>query len=245
VREELADLAAEQQAFADLLREIGDDDWVRPSAAGGWTIRDQVAHLADTEEVAADTLTEGPRAFEKAVPEFDTAENFTASGCRRGNGLSPNELIAWWTEASTRTRELLGKQDPDERVAWGFGMPARTFATARLMEHWAHGLDIADALGLPAKETPRLRHIAALGHSSLRYAFARARVRWPVGRVLRLELTGADGGEYEFGPGDATDVLRGPLMQWCRTATQRRATDSLEADGELAELAVLHARAYL
>jgi uncharacterized protein (TIGR03084 family) len=246
--EELTDLAQEQSAFADSLAAIGDGDWARPSSADGWSIRDQVAHLADTEEVAADTLTAGPRAFEKAVPEFSTAEDFTASGCRRGEGLSPAELTAWWTGASTRTRLLLAERLPDERVAWGFGMSARTFATARLMEHWAHGLDIADASGFPVRETARLRHVAALGLSTLRYAFARARVPWPGGRTLRLELTGADGVKYEFGPGEATDVLRGSLLQWCRTATRRRAPGSpavLEADGELAELAVLHARAYL
>ncbi|WP_159074138.1 maleylpyruvate isomerase family mycothiol-dependent enzyme [Streptomyces dioscori] len=262
VREELADLADEQREFTELLSALQDADWRRPSAAAGWTVADQVAHLADTEEVAADTLADGPRAFTKTVPQFATAEDFTAAGCRRGDGLSPGDLTGWWDRAAARTRRLLAERGPEDRVAWGFGMTTETFAAARLMEHWAHGLDIRDALGLPVHETPRLPRIAALGHSTLNYALAVARVQRPQGRTLRLELTARDGTGHVVGPADATDVLRGPLLEWCRVATRRVrgspnapnapnapsalvAEGALTAEGELAELAVLHARTYL
>ncbi|MGW2329593.1 maleylpyruvate isomerase family mycothiol-dependent enzyme [Streptomyces sp. NPDC001700] len=247
VREELADLAAEQREFGALVRSLADADWGRDSAADGWTVADQVSHLADTEEVARDTLAGGPRAFAATVPEYPTAEDFTAAGCRRGDGLSPGDLTAWWDRAGMTTRRLMAERAPGDRVAWGFGMTTEVFATARLMEHWAHGLDIRDALGLPVADTPRLRHIAALGHATLRYALARSRVRPPGGRTLRLELTARDGTGHAFGPEDATDVLRGPLLAWCRVATRRTrgAASGLKADGELAELAVLYARAYL
>ncbi|HET8662291.1 MAG TPA: maleylpyruvate isomerase family mycothiol-dependent enzyme [Micromonosporaceae bacterium] len=248
--DELADLAREQEAFAGLLHRVG-DEWDRPSSAAGWSIRDQVAHLADTEEVAADTLTGGARTFAEAVSAYPNAEQFTAAGCRRGDGRSAAELVAWWAAASARTRDLLADRDPDERVAWGFGMPTRTFVAARLMEHWAHGLDIADSLAIPTAEAPRLRHVAALGLATLRYALAVARVPWPAGRTLRLELAGADGARYQLGAADATDVLSGPLLGWCRIATRRAGRlgadppGGLTANGELAELAMTHARAYL
>ncbi|HET8681969.1 MAG TPA: maleylpyruvate isomerase family mycothiol-dependent enzyme, partial [Micromonosporaceae bacterium] len=165
-------------------------------------------------------------------------------------------LVDWWAAASARTRDLLAGRDPDERVAWGFGMSTRTFVAARLMEHWAHGLDIADSLAVPTAEVPRLRHVAALGLATLRYALAVARVPWPAGRTLRLELAGADGVRYQLGAADATDVLSGSLLGWCRVATRRAARPGapgpstgppagLAASGELAELAMAHARAYL
>ncbi|MDT0442535.1 maleylpyruvate isomerase family mycothiol-dependent enzyme [Streptomyces johnsoniae] len=245
---ELAGLAAEQRDFADLLASLGAADWARPSAAAGWSVRDQVAHLADTEEVAADTLTGGPRAFAEAVSPHASAEDFTAAGCRRGDGMTPAELAGWWHPAAGRTRGLLAGLAAEDRVAWGFGMPARTFATARLMEHWAHGLDVRDALGLPVAETARLHHVAALGLATLRWALARGRVRWPAGRSLRLDLAAADGTRHAFGDADATDVLRGPLLAWCRVATRRTRggpPPELRPEGELAELALLHARAYL
>ncbi|MEU7530715.1 maleylpyruvate isomerase family mycothiol-dependent enzyme [Saccharothrix sp. NPDC042600] len=244
--DELADLADEQRAFAALLDALASADWERPSAAPGWTVRDQVAHLADTEEVAADTLLDGPRAFRRALGGFATAEDFTAAGCRRADGMSPTDLVSWWAGAAARTREALGRRDPQERVAWGFGLSARVFATARLMEHWAHGLDIADALGLPVPETPRLLRVAELGLATLRYALARAGTRWPAGHTLRLELRAHDGALHRLGPEDATDVLRGPLAAWCRTATRRAGgRRPFETDGPLAALATTHARAYL
>lgn len=244
--DELDDLAEEQRAFADLLGSLGEADWRRASASAGWTIRDQVSHLADTEEVAADTILAGPRTFGTSVAEYATAEEFTAAGCRRGDGMSAEELVMWWAQASMRTRELLVGMPSDERVPWGFGMSANTFAVARLMEHWAHGLDIADALGIRVAETPRLRRVAGLGLATLRYALAMAGRTWPTGRTLRLELTEHDGVVYRLGAEDATDVLRGPLMQWCRVATQRaHRASGLQADGPLAVLATSHARAYL
>jgi uncharacterized protein (TIGR03084 family) len=245
---ELTDLAAEQHALACLLDSLSTREWERPSAAAGWSVRDQVAHLADTEEVAADTLTGGPRSFARAVSRYRTAEDFTAAGCRRGRGRSPAELVGWWQTAAARTRGLLAGRAAAQRVAWGYGLTVRAFSAGRLMEHWAHGLDISDALAIPAAETPRLRHVARLGLDSLRYALARAHVRWPADRSLRLELAGADGSPYVFGPREATDVLRGPLVQWCRIAVQRSrggGPAGLEPTGELAELALRHARAYL
>ncbi|MEU0741573.1 maleylpyruvate isomerase family mycothiol-dependent enzyme [Streptomyces sp. NPDC006134] len=245
---EVLDLRAEHQAFAALLSCVRDADWERPSAAAGWTIRDQVAHLADTEEVAADTLNGGPRAFALALEGFGTPEDFTADGCRRTLGMPPMRLISLWAQNAHRTAELLAARSPDERVAWGLGMKGRHFAAARLMEHWAHGLDVADALGLALTETPRLRHVAGLGFDTLRFGLGRARQRWPRERTLRLELTGADGTRYRFGPEDSTDVIRGPLIQWCCAVTRRRPRPGpapLVADGELAELALGHARAYL
>ena len=43
-------------------------------------------------------------------------------------------------------REVLASLEPRTRVAWGLGMSASAFVTARLMETWAHGLDVRDAL---------------------------------------------------------------------------------------------------
>ena len=52
----------------------------------------------------------------------------------------------------------------DSRVVWyGPSMGSKSFLTARLMEVWAHGQDILDAVGLKREETDRLHHIAQLG----------------------------------------------------------------------------------
>src|SRR3712207_8093510 len=45
-------------------------------------------------------------------------------------------------------------------------------STARVMETWAHGQDVADALGATRTPTPALRHVAHLGVRTLRNSFA-------------------------------------------------------------------------
>ncbi len=64
-------------------------------------------------------------------------------------------------------------------------MSARAFATLRLMETWAHGLDIKDAMeGLltytededdPTADTSRIRHVAWLAHRMLPLCLRRGR----------------------------------------------------------------------
>ena len=50
-------------------------------------------------------------------------------------------------------------------------MSASSMATARLMETWAHGLDVADALGVTRPATARLRSIAHIGVRTRDFAF--------------------------------------------------------------------------
>jgi hypothetical protein len=53
-------------------------------------------------------------------------------------------------------------------------LSARTLATTRLAEHWAHALDVTGPLDLDYPDTARLRNIAWLAHRTLPYAFATA-----------------------------------------------------------------------
>ena len=51
-------------------------------------------------------------------------------------------------------------------------MSAPSMATARLMETWAHGLDVADTLGVDRPATARLRSIAHIGVRTRDFAFS-------------------------------------------------------------------------
>ena len=94
----------------------------------------------------------------------------------------------------------------------------------RLMETWAHGLDIKVAiLGRmtpipeddleedeedPIADTPRLRHIAWLGHKSLPFAFEQVGETFPE-QGIRVELMGPKYAAWRFGPEDTDQVIRG------------------------------------
>jgi uncharacterized protein (TIGR03084 family) len=100
-------------------------------------------------------------------------------------------------------------------------MSASSMATARLMETWAHGLDVADALGVPLRPTERLRHIAWLAVRSRDFAF-RVHGRPVPQDPFRVELTAPDGSTWTFGSPEAEQSVTGPALDLCLLATQRR-----------------------
>ena len=241
-------LEAEQRDLRELLETLPPPAWSRPTPAAGWDVRDQVSHLAHTEEVAFDTLTGGPRSLGAEVERLGGGDAFTEWGCEQGRAKAPGEVLDWWARGAARLRAGFRAADTTRRVPWGLGMGWRSFVTARLMEHWAHGLDVRAAVGAPATDTDRLQHVAWIGVSALPYAFSVAGVEPPAGRTLLVELVGPSGQEWAYGPPDATDRIAGPAGEWCRVAVQRlRRADApgLKAEGPLAELALDHARAFL
>jgi len=71
-------------------------------------------------------------------------------------------------------------------------MSAASSVTARLMETWAHGQDIADALGISRIATSRLRHVAQIGVSTIGFSFALRGLPAPE-RPVRIEITATNG----------------------------------------------------
>jgi uncharacterized protein (TIGR03084 family) len=244
----LADLAEEQLTLQRELATIGADDWFRPTPAKGWDVRDTVAHLADTDEIAIDTCIDGPRPLNEFAARFASAEDVTLYGVLRGRRMPGPETLGWWVDASARERQVLAGLEPSTRVPWGLGMRVPSFFTARLMETWAHGLDARQALGLPIRDTNRLRHIAWLGYRALPYAFHFAGREQPPGS-LRVELTAPDGETaWELGPPDAPDRITGPAGEFCRVFVHRLSIDDargLVAEGDGARAALEVARAFL
>ena len=211
--EALQELDEEQSAIDRLLTGLDRGDWDRATPSDGWTVKDQVSHLADTNEVAVDTLLGGPRSLNEDVKRFTSPDAFTQWGVERGRTLEPSEVLAWWRRSSAEMRDAFMAVDPKTRVPWGLGMQARTLVTARLMEHWAHAVDIRRAVGESVELTPRLRSVAWLILNAVPYALAVAECPAPEGRTLRLEL---DAGEetWRLGPDDATDVVRGDAVSY-------------------------------
>ena len=98
--------------------------------------------------------------------------------------------------------------------------------TARLMETWAHGQDVADALGVTRRPTDRLRHVAHIGVRTRDFAYL-VRDRTPPAAPFRVELAGPSGELWAWGPDDATQHVAGPALDFCLLVTQRRHRDDL------------------
>jgi uncharacterized protein (TIGR03084 family) len=242
----VADLAAEQQELQELLERVSPDEWLTPTAARGWDVRDTIAHLADTDEIAMDTLADGPRSLNRFVTLFASSKDVTLWGVLRGRRRSGADVLTWWERTSTTECERLRSLEM-ARVPWGIGMGRPAFVTARLMETWAHGLDVHGALGAPSVDTDRLRHIAFLATRALPYAFSFAGRPLPATK-LRVELELPSGAAWTHGPPDAADRITGPAGEYCRVFVQRmpRAEAvNLVASGAGAREALEVARAFL
>jgi len=108
------------------------------------------------------------------------------------------------------------------RLPWfGPSMSAASMATARLMETWAHGNDIAEALGVPHPATSRLRHVAHLAVRTRDFAFT-LHGRTPPPDPFLIRLTAPDAAIWSWGPADAAQRVEGPALDFCLLATQRR-----------------------
>ena len=113
-------------------------------------------------------------------------------------------------------------------------MSAVSFATARLMETWAHGQDVLDALGVTRQPTARLRHVADLGVRTRPFSYAINGLALPDDDVL-VELDGPTATPGRGGA-SATDVVRGDALDFCLVVTKRRRPDdtALAVTGPLA-----------
>jgi uncharacterized protein (TIGR03084 family) len=220
-----ADLAAESRDADGMLAGLEAADWERATPAEGWAVRDQVSHLAWVDDAAVTALTD-PERF-----RAETAAMLAATGAGRDpadrvarglRGRTAAELLAWFRASRARLLDTFGQADPATRAPWyGPSMSAASSATARLMETWAHGQDIADALGVERTATARLRHIAHLGVRTRDFAYANRGLATP-DRPVRVVLTAPDGGTWAWGPDDAADQVTGPALDFCLAVTQRR-----------------------
>jgi uncharacterized protein (TIGR03084 family) len=132
--------------------------------------------------------------------------------------------------------DVMGALDPSVRVPWyGLEMSAASSLTARIMETWAHGQDVADALGATRPPTPALRHVAFLGVRAFANSFRARRLVVPEVEV-RVDLQGPAGGTWSWGPDDAAQRVDGPALDFCLVVTQRRHVDdtALRCTGDVA-----------
>ena len=218
------DLLNEQRALDDIVSSLNDDQWNLATPSPGWNVGDQIAHLTYFDGAAALAVTD-PDAFSAGLKDlFEAAvttgiDEYTLGTFRAMH--TAQRLEAWrMNRARLETAALLLVDDV--RVPWyGPSMGAKSFLTARLMEVWAHGTDVVDAVGATRSSTERLRHIVQLGFITRAWSYSVRGMTVPV-EAVRLELTSASGEVWRFGPNDADESVVGTAEDFCLVVTQRR-----------------------
>lgn len=229
----LEDLEAEEAVLDLLVAGLDPDDWDAPTPAEEWTVRDQISHLAFSEELAALAATDSGRFGERLAQLLGDLDRAEAEPQARGRSMEIEALLDWWRHERACTVEALRDRGDRDRIPWVTGeMSAVSFATARLMETWAHGQDVTDAVGATRPPSPRLRHIAHLGVATRGFSYQVRGLPVPDADV-RVELVAPDGSTWSWGPEDAPDRVSGPAEDFCLVVTQRRnvADTGLQASG--------------
>ncbi len=235
----VADLAGEHAALDAIVADLHADGWDLPTPSEPWRVRDQIGHLTYYDGMARLALVE-PDAFATALETVISDPEAAALEAERlGIEHTGADLLARWRDGRAALLEALRDVEPDGRVAWyGPSMSPRSFVTARLMETWAHGQDVVDALGVHDRRPPtaRLRHIAHLGVVTRGWSYGVRGLAAPDGDVY-VELAPPGGGEkWTWGDPAAADVVAGPAEDFCLVVTQRRhrADTALRVVGPLA-----------
>lgn len=225
----VADLRAESDDLDALVAALPADRWASDTPAAGWTIAHQIAHLLWTDRVALVAVTD-EAAFVADIVSA-AAQNpagFVDAAAEELAQTAPAQLLAGWRHTRTALHDALLTVQDGRKLPW-FGPPmsAASMATARLMETWAHGLDVADALGVTRAPTARLRSIAHIGVRTRDFAFA-VHGLTPPGEPFHVKLRAPDGAEWTWGAADSAQRVSGSAEHFCMLVTQRRARSELD-----------------
>ncbi len=236
----LEDLLDEQASLDEVVASLDEGDWALPTPSPRWSVTDQIGHLCYFDRAAALAIRdpdafadEAGRLMEASLASETSGDDYTLADFRR---LDAAGRLESWRQGRAELAEAAGTLGERDRVNWyGPSMGAKSFLTARLMEAWAHGIDVCDTVGAHREPTHRLRHVAQLGYITRAWTYINRGQPAPETDV-RVELAAPSGETWTWGDGDsaAGNAVTGPALDFCLVVTQRRhvADTGLEVTGE-------------
>lgn len=252
----VADLQAEQESLDAVLARVDEAAWQTDTPAAGWKVQDQIAHLAFFDGAVTQAITD-PDAFTATLTDRAAEPDYVNVVAAPLVALPSSELWERWKSGRQPMYDAMLNADPKGRYPWyGPPMSVASACTARIMETWAHGQDVADGLGIEREPSDRIAHVVFIGYKARPFAYANRGMEVPEGAV-RFDLTLPSGKPLVLGAPPATNpqaaglgsmgaiagaddeanVIRGTALDMALLVTQRRhrADTSLSADGPLAE----------
>lgn len=241
--------------FVDLLEELDDEDWSRPTDLPGWDVKAVASHIAHLESI----LAGGP----EESADIGDAEHASGLGLYTEIGVVNrrdasadaiiNEIRAAATARHTRLladppTDAAAKPDP---VFGGVGWDWRTLLRNRPLDVWMHEQDVRRAVDRPGgMDSPAARHSAEYLAESLGYVLVK-RVGAPAGTSVVLEMEGSAPYAFEVSASGRGERLTGvPDQPTTRLRMDREAfirlaggrcepepgTVEIEGDAELGRL---------
>ena len=236
------DFLGESHALYTLVENLSERELAQATAFKDWTFNDVIGHLHMWNQ-AADLSLMDSQAF---IDWFEGIQKHVSGGSLRRaerewlKGLSGQNLLTAWRDGYQEMADHFSKADPSARVKWaGPDMSVRSSVTARLMETWAHGQEIYDALGVVRRNADRIRNIVILGINTYGWTFRVRGERVPE-PMPTLVLEAPSGEVWRFGDSDAGTsdqqggTITGLAEEFCQVVTQVRniADTDLQVTGE-------------
>lgn len=215
-----ADLRDELEALDAIVSPLDEAAWNTLTPAAGWLVRDQIIHIGGTDRTAAVAAAE-PQRFQAEFLHADRSARIQRIQAET-TSLDSAGVLMWWRSGYRSLLDLFLRLEAKTRIPW-FGPPmsAISFATARLMETWAHGQDVVDALGIARPATERLHHVAHIGVLARPFSYRVNQMTMP-GETIRVELRSPAGALWRWGEEDAANRVYGDALDFCLAVTQRR-----------------------
>jgi uncharacterized protein (TIGR03084 family) len=228
-----SDLTREGDELRGVLADLSPEDWERPTPSPGWTVADQVAHLTFVNSLALMAARRDPsfdQARKLAGGDFQGTVDRMLAEYRK----QPDLLGAWQREHEAAVAALAAAPR-DEMVPWLVNeLPPSVLGAAGLLELFAHGQDIRDALGIRREYDDRIGHLAFFGSRTRDFGYL-ARDEQPPAEEFRFELTAPSGAVWAFGPEDAEQRVCGPAADFALLVSRRRNRADLALVAEGAE----------
>lgn len=144
----------------ELLHGLDDEDWLRPTVAGAWSVRDIVCHLLDVQARNVSVQRDGhfpppPESITGYDDLLGYLDRLNADWIRATRRLSPRLLLDWLGPLGEQAASTLEQQTLEGEatfaVDWAGVDQSRQWMHIgrQYTEYWHHHMQIRDAVGAP------------------------------------------------------------------------------------------------
>jgi uncharacterized protein (TIGR03083 family) len=199
----------------ELLADLSEDDWVRPTAAPLWSLKDIAAHLLGGDVWILAGKRDGfhPDKLQEYDQLIELVNRLNAEWVLAARRMSPRLLRDFLAFTGPEVEAYFASLDPMAMggpVSWAGPEPAPVwFDIAReFTERWHHQQQIRDATGRPPLYDPYfLSPVLDTFVRALPYTFRHAVA--PAGTVVRFEISGEAGGVWFLHRGEQSSLEQG------------------------------------
>lgn len=217
----IRDLVAEQMAVEKFVDGLAENLWDRKvQFCSEWSVKDTIMHIAFWDYSANKILNGDASDLLSALQEGELDKYLRVTKYEK---LSKSEVLIWWRLKRKELIYNLMCLDPKSRIVWipGESMSVKTLATARLMELWAHSIDIYDMLKIKPFVTDRLKHILMLAYLAGPNSYKINKIDLPKESIY-FELTLPSGEIWVKGNIEDYNYIKGSALEWALVSVRRR-----------------------